>query len=291
MLFDTKEYKGVLEEDQLSRLAKAPPVVAPTPGSLSRTGSGAHSLYPPAGTQYGRPAPSIHQSGARPVYSQQQSLHRSSSMHLQRSPSGTAQSFQAGGAAYAPSSRPGFPATPTFNHSAQRPGYGSTASGQYYPQRSAQPGTYGGAVGSQYYGNTPQTQSQNRYASQSTQNGYYSRSQNVAPMYGTAQTPMKGAPAQTSSRMNYGTPSGGQMRSTYFGASQYGATQAPSTPGLHSGMSSNPQQMMIDRQQVQVAAQSQARMAAQNSFNNRQGSGTPQPPNGSYGVNGMSMSS
>ena len=192
ILFDTKEYKGVLEEDQLSRLAKAPPVVAPTPGSLSRSSSGAHSLYPPGGGQFGRSAPSIHQSGSRPVYAQQQSLHRSSSMHLQRSPSGTNPNFQAGGASYAPASRPGFPATPTFSHNAQRPSYGSTASGQYYPQRSAQPNAYGSSGNSQYYNSTPQTQSQNRYASQSTQNGYYSRSQNVAPMYGTTQNAHEG---------------------------------------------------------------------------------------------------
>jgi hypothetical protein len=49
--------------------------------------------------------------------------------------------------------------------------------------------------------------------------------------------------------------------------------------------------MMIDRQQAQVVAQSQARLAAQNSFSSRQGSGTPQPPNGTYGgaPNGTSM--
>lgn len=300
ILFDTKEYKGVLEEDQLSRLAKVPAVVAPTPATLARTSSGTHAHYPPNNTQYNRPTPSVHQSSNRPMYPQQQSLHRSSSMHVQRSPSGTGPSFQTGGASYAPASRSGFPATPSFSQQTPRPGYGSTASGQYYPQRSAQPSTYGGPAASQYYNSTPQTQSQNRFTPQQSQNGYFQRSQNVAPMYGTTQTPqpripspmkaVTGAP-QTSSRPGYGTASGGgQMRSTYYGPSQYGTAQAPSTPAAYSGMSANPQQMMIDRAQAQVAAQSQARMAAQNSFSNRQGSGTPQPPNGSYGVNGASMS-
>jgi len=50
--------------------------------------------------------------------------------------------------------------------------------------------------------------------------------------------------------------------------------------------------MMMDRQQAQVAAQSQARLAAQTSFgSSRQDSGTPQPPNALYGApNGTSMS-
>ncbi|KAH7401445.1 hypothetical protein BKA66DRAFT_450447 [Pyrenochaeta sp. MPI-SDFR-AT-0127] len=300
ILFDTKEYKGVLEEDQLSRLAKVPAAVAPTPATLARTSSGTHAHYPANSTQYTRSTPSVHQSSNRPVYPQQQSLHRSSSMHVQRSPSGTAPTFQAGGASYAPASRSGFPATPSFSQQTPRPSYGSTASGQYYPQRSAQPSTYGGPAASQFYNGTPQTQSQNRFAPQQTQNGYFQRSQNVAPMYGTNQagqprmaSPMKGAPVppQSSSRPGYGTPvSGGHMRSTYYGPSQYGSAQAPSTPAAYGGMPSNPQQMMIDRAQAQVAAQSQARLAAQNSFSNRQGSGTPQPPNGSFGVNGASMS-
>jgi hypothetical protein len=57
-----------------------------------------------------------------------------------------------------------------------------------------------------------------------------------------------------------------------------------------SSISSNHQQMMLDRQQTQ---QSQARLAAQNSINTRQESGTPQPPNPQYNgqppVNGTSM--
>ncbi|CAA9962110.1 hypothetical protein PTNB73_03012 [Pyrenophora teres f. teres] len=301
ILFDTKEYKGVLEEDQLSKLAKAPAMPASTPAALARTGSGT-SVHYPAGHQYSRPAPTVPQSGARPVYSQQPSIHRSSSMHLQRSPSVTAQTFQPGGAAYAPSSRPGYPATPSYNQQTPRPNYGTTPSGQYFPQRSAQPSSYGGAAGSQYYNPTPQAQGQNRYATQQNQSSFYPRSQNVAPLYNGGQTPqqrtaspMKAAPtpAAYAARPAYGTPiSGGQMRSTYYGPPQYATPQAPATAAPYSGVSTNPQQMMIDRQQAQVAAQSQARLAAQNSFSSsRQGSGTPQPPNGSmYGANGASMS-
>jgi hypothetical protein len=303
ILFDTKEYKGVLEEDQLSKLAKVAAVPVATPATLARTSSGTNAHYPTSSHhQYSRPAPSVPQSGARPVYPQQQSLQRSSSMHLQRSPSGATQTFQPGGASYAPASRPGYSATPSYSQQTPRPSYGTTPSGQYFPQRSVQPSSFSGTSGSQYYNSTPHAQGQNRYATQQNQGNFYPRSQNVAPLYSGAQapqprtvSPMKAAPAPSNYgvRQGYGTPvSGGQMRSTYYGPSQYATPQAPAATAPYNGMSTNPQQMMIDRQQAQVAAQSQARLAAQNSFNSsRAGSGTPQPPNGSmYGANGSSMS-
>lgn len=302
ILFDTKEYKGVLEEDQLSRLAKAPAMPA-TPATLTRTGSG---HYPTTASQYTRPPPSVHQSGARPVqaaqslYPPQQSLHRSSSMS-QRSPSGPSHTYQPGGVSYAPSSR-SYSTTQSYNQQTPRPNYGQTPSGQYYPQRPAQTGAFGGAAASQYHASTPQTLPQNRYGAQPSQNGYYPRSQNVAPMYNSVQTPqartaspLKATPAPMQPNFNaraaFGTPvTSGQARSTYYGPSQYGTPQLTAGSSGFNG-SSNPQQMMLDRQQAQVAAQSQARLAAQNSFS-RQGSGTPQPPNSSFGgqTNGTSMS-
>ncbi|KAJ4363785.1 hypothetical protein N0V95_000979 [Ascochyta clinopodiicola] len=292
ILFDTKEYKGVMEEDQLSRLAKVPVVATVPPPTLTRAGSSSQSLYPASATQYARPPSSARPVQAAPAYHSQP--HRSSSIQFQRSPSGPSQSYQAGSGSYAPSSRPGYAATPSHNLQTPRPG------GQYYQQRSSQSGAYGGAASSQFYQGTPQTQGQNRYAPQQTQNGYYQRSANVAPMYGTPQartvSPMKTGTAATPSA--YGTrpgyvASGGQMASTYYGPSQYGTPQAPVTRTGYTGLPpSNPQQLIIDRQQAQVAAQSQARLAAQNSFSSRQGSGTPQPPNGSYSgpPNGASMS-
>jgi hypothetical protein len=311
ILFDTKEYKGVLEEDTLSRISKAaPPVAAPTPATLVRASSGSQAHYPAGGTQYTRPTSSVHQSGARPVqsaqsfYPQQQSLHRSSSMLPQRSPSGPSHSYQAGGASYAPSSR-SYSTSQSYNQQTPRPSYSQTPSGQYYPQRSTQPSTYGGAAASQYHAPTPQTQPQNRYAAQPAQNGYVPRAQNSALVYNGSQTPqmgastpMKATPAPMQSnfgaRPAYSTPvAGGPMRSTYYGPSQYGTPQ-PSTPSTtFGGLPANPQQMMLDRQQAQVVAQSQARLAAQSSFSSsRQGSDTPQPPNGSYNgpANGASMS-
>lgn len=302
ILFDTQEYKGVLEEDTLSRLAKTAAAPASTPATLARTGSGSHSHYPAGGNQYSRPASSVHQSAARPVqssqsyYPQQQSLHRSSSMLSQRSPSGPSHSYQAGGASYAPSAR-SYSNAQAYGQQTPRPTYGQTPSGQYFPQRSTQPSGYGGAAASQYHASTPQTQPQNRYTAQPAQNGYMPRTQNSALMYNAGQAPQAGAgspmknatmPAQSAfgARPGYSTPAaGGQVRNSYYGPSQYGTPQA-STPSF----GGQTQQMMIDRQQAQMAAQSQARLAAQSSFSSsRQGSGTPQPPTVGQ-TNGASMS-
>ncbi|KAF2827413.1 hypothetical protein CC86DRAFT_466190 [Ophiobolus disseminans] len=309
ILFDTKEYKGVLEEDTLSRLAKAPPMPVSTPATLTRSASGTHAHYPTGGTQYSRPTTSVHQPGARPVqpaqslYPQQQALHRSASMLAQRSPSGPTHSYQPGGVSYAPTSR-SYSQTQAYSQQTPRPSYGQTPAGQYYPQRSSQPSSYGGAAASSYHAPTP-TQPQNRYATQATPNGYTPRSQNTAPMYSAAQipqartaSPLKATPAPAQStfgtRPSYGTPvAGGQMRSTYYGPSQYGTPQSSTPAATFNGLPANPQQLMIDRQQAQAVAQSQARLAAQNSFSSsRQGSGTPQPPNGGYNgqANGTSMS-
>jgi hypothetical protein len=291
ILFDTKEYKGVLEEDPLARLAKAPAMPVATPATLTRASSGPQTLYPAGSNQYARPSSSARPSQGAQSYQAQPSMHRSSSIQFQRSPSGPAQGYQGGAGSYASASRQGYPSTPGHNLQTPRPG----PAGQYYQQRSSQPSSYGGPANSQFYQQTPQAQSQNRYTSQQGQNGYYQRSTNVAPMYSAAQTPqgrtaspLKGTPAATPSgygaRPGYGTPGAGQMASTYYGPSQYGTPQASTARTSYSGLSHNPQQMMIDRQQAQVAAQSQARLAAQNSFNSRQGSGTPQPPNGSHSV-------
>lgn len=294
LVVENRPTRGVLEDDQSSRFAKGPVAAPGAPPTLSRmvsSGSGSHAHYPPGSTQYGRATPSVHNS-ARPVqgapnyYPQQQPSHRSPSVHYQRSGSGS-QAYQTPAASSFATPRPNYTAAQGYGQQTPRPSYTQQAAGQYYPQRSAQPGNYAGSQ-SQYYGATPQAQSHNRY-SQPNQNGYYQRSQNVAPMYGTTpnpqartSSPLKGAPSTAQpnygSRPNYGA--GGQMRSTYYPPTQYGNAQphtpvAPTTPGY----APNPQQL-LDRQQ---ASQTQARLAAQNSFT-RQDSGTPQPPpNGQYG--------
>ncbi|KAF2799494.1 hypothetical protein K505DRAFT_356545 [Melanomma pulvis-pyrius CBS 109.77] len=321
IIIETNDYKGVLEEDYLSKLAKAPTMpVAAGPPALSRmasTGSGTHSHYPPASAQYSRSTPSVHASSARPVsnaqsyFPQQQSVHRSPSVHYQRTSSSHSQSYQAPVASYGNSTpRQSYPATQAFGQQTPRTGYAQAAPSQFYTgQRPAPPSNYGGVGNPQYYQSTPQAQAQNRYPPQQVQNGYYQRPQNVAPMhnYNAAQSPhgRTGSPLKAGtapvnhagygSRPAYNTPvSGGQVRPSYYGQSQYGAPQAPTPapagPTVFNSISSNHQQMMLERQQTQ---QSQARLAAQNSFNSRQDSGTPQPPNPQYNgqppVNGAPM--
>lgn len=287
LIVENKATRGVLEDDQSSRLAKAPvpaPAATPTLNRMVSSGSGTHSHYPPGSSQYGRSTSSIH-TGARPVQSgpnyfpQQAVVARSPSIQYQRSTSGS-QVYQAPASSYA-TPRPSFSATQAYGQQTPRTSY-TQNTGQYYSQRPSQPSNYAGAQ-SQYFGSTPQAQPQTRY-SQPTQNGFFQRSQNVAPMYGATPnnqtrtaSPLKAAPSTGQpaygARPGYGP--GGQMRSTYYPPSQYGTAQ-PHTPvaPTTAGFSANPQQMMLDRQQ---ASQAQARLAAQNSLN-RQGSGTPQPP-------------
>jgi hypothetical protein len=334
ILIGAKEYRGVLEEDQVSRLSKAAALGATTGSTIPRMGSTGttvptHSHYPPVANQYPRSASSSsHPSGPRPsqtpqsYYPQQHIVHRSPSVHgYQRSTNGAPQSYQAPSNYINTTPRPSYPATPAYNQQTPRPSYAqSTPGGQYYSARPSQPGTFGVGA-SQYYQSTPQA-AHSRYTQQPPQNGYQQqRPQNVASMYnyGSSQSPhmRTGSPlkaAQPPSQPNYHAPrptystpvAGGQVRSGggYYSqsslpaSSQYGGNAQPATPstvgptGFHSSMSSEQQQIMLDRQRQQLAVQPQARMAAQGSFN-RQGSGTPQPPNPQYGgqqgVNGAPM--
>lgn len=328
ILIGTKDYRGVLEEDQVSRHSKAAVLGAATASTIPRIGPNAvpaHSHYAPAANTYARSASSGHPSGPRPSqtsqsYFPQQHAVRSPSVHsYQRPMSGAAQSYQASASYVNTAPRPSFPVTPAYNqHTPRAASYAQpTPGGQYYSTRPSQPGPFG-AASSQYYQSTPQPAAHSRYTQQ-PQNGYQQRPQNLAYSYGSSQSPhmRTGSPlkaAQPLPQPNYhaprlpyaGTPvAGGQVRSgggfytqpSMPAASQYGNAQlaTPSTvgpAGFHTSMSSEQQQIMLDRQRQQLAVQPQARMAAQGSFN-RQGSGTPQPPNPQYGgqpgVNGATM--
>jgi hypothetical protein len=316
ILVENKEVRGVLEEDQHTRTAKQPTAAMAATPSLSRMASGT-SLphYPSSSTQYARPSSAL-QSGARPVqtstsyYPQQQSVHRSPSVQYPRTSSGTTQGYQTPAASFTAPPRQTYTPTQAFGQQTARSTYAQGSTG-YFSQRPTQATSFGGAAASQYYGSTPQTQTQNRYPQQA-QNGYYQRPQNVAPMYGATPSaqartasPLKAAPAATqnyaaagqnfTARPAYSTTvSGGQVRSTYYPPSQYGTAQPhTSTAAVTPGFNTTAQQIMMSREQVQAAQQPQARLAAQNSFT-RQGSGTPQPPangNGQFGgqPNGASM--
>ncbi|KAF2278311.1 uncharacterized protein EI97DRAFT_465639 [Westerdykella ornata] len=312
LIIETEDHKGVLEEDQLTRR----PVAASTP-SLTRvasTGSSAH--YPVSSTQYARPTATPSTVVARPsqsahsYYPQQQAAHRSPSVHYPRSTTGAPQSYQSQAVSYSANTPKPAYGVGQYGQQTPKPTYGQATTGQYYTQRPAAPApSYSTGPAQRYYQSTPQPQS-SRYAPQQLQNGYYQRPQNGTYMQGgtgayapnptpSARTssPMKPIPSVgqanfPASRASYSTPvASGAARSTYYppggaAASQY-ATPQPSTPsaapaGGYNGMVGNHSQMMLDRQQAQYATQSQARLAAQNTFHGP-GSGTPQPPTPQHG--------
>ncbi|KAF2868952.1 hypothetical protein BDV95DRAFT_609213 [Massariosphaeria phaeospora] len=312
IIMETKEHRGVLEDDRQSRLEKPQTVPAaaavPSLSRMASTGSTAHAHYPPSSTQYARATPSAH-STSRPVstpqsyYPQQQTAHRSPSVHYHQRPlSGAMPGYQAPTSSYASAPRPVYPSSQPYGQQTPRTSYGQTPTGQYYPQRPTQPANYGGAASSQFYPPNPQPQGHSRYPAQQPPNGYYQRTPTVAPMH--SYNPVPSPHARTASplkanppvaqgnyapRPAYGTPvSGGQIRSSYYGASQYGTPQPPPAtipPTGYGGLPPSHQQALLERQQAQVTAQAQARLAAQNNLISRQGSGTPQPPpnGGQYG--------
>ncbi|KAF2641476.1 hypothetical protein P280DRAFT_498281 [Massarina eburnea CBS 473.64] len=312
ILIENKDTRGVLEEDQATRLAKAPTAAAaPTPSLARMSSSASVSQYP--NNQYGRSTP-VHNS-VRPVqastsyFPQQQATHRSPSVTYPRPSSNVQPGYQTPVSTFAANPRPGVSSTynnATYSTQTPRAAHAPAPTNQYYSHTVPRPSSYGGAAASQYHGATPQAQQYSRYPPQQAQqqNGYVPPRppQNVAPMYsGTPSvshvrtaSPLKAAPTPIA-QPNYGTRAGGfgtpvagtHMRSTYYAPSQYGNSQPQPQPQPHTpiaaatpGYTANPQQMMLDRQQAQ---QPQARLAAQNSFT-RGGSGTPQPgSNGQFG--------
>ncbi|CAI6338423.1 unnamed protein product [Periconia digitata] len=328
ILIENKDTRGVLEEDQATRLAKAPVPATAGPPTLTRvTSGGSAPHYSSSNTQYGRNTPTVHNS-ARPVqastsyFPQQQAVHRSPSVQYPRSSTGPQPNFQTPTPTFATNPRPAYAANHNYTQQTPRAAHAS-APNQYYSQSASRASSYGGAAASQYYGATPQTQSQARYPQQQ-QNGFFPppRPQNVAPMYpstpsghGRTASPLKAAPTPSNPQSSYGSrpPSGfatpmpgGPIRNTYYPASQFGNPQPqPHTPAAASaapphnatitpGYNANPQQLIYNQQQAQAATQPQARLAAQNSFSSRQGSGTPQPgqtngqfPNGQSNIGSM----
>jgi hypothetical protein len=302
IIIETEDNKGLLEEDQSSRRSAVPAAAAaPSLARMGSSGTSTHAQYASSSVQYGRATPSIH-SAVRPAqtpqtyYPQQQSVHRSPSVHYPRT-AGPVQAFQTPAGAFNSNLPRQTYTAPQYAQPTSRAGYAQPTPGQYYSQRPAAPSNYGGVNSSQYYQAATPTQS--RFPAQPVQNGYYSRPQNVpAYNYNASQSsqartasPLKAnQPTYHAPVPGYGTPvSGGQNRSAVYSqggaVSQFGTPQyAASTPAPPAGFNlsgTNHQQMMLDRQQAQAAAQSQARMAAQGSFH-RPGSDTPQAPNSQY---------
>ena len=251
---ESKNYKGVMEEHQATRYAKAAAMtanVAPT-----RSSSSLGQVQYSSGNQYGR-TPLTHSASrsaqaSQGYYPQQQPPNRS------------------------PSSRMSYPASYTQPRPGQQ-SYGGVPNGSSYPQRQSS-GNYN--LNQQYSTTTPLSRAQNGSSypprpsgsippSYSTPTGgtyprtssphnkpatsTYSSStrQSYPPHYGTAPTPLPAAGKRNSPSASH----------TASGPPQAHAATGPS--GYHTYQTSQEQQLMLDRQKAQLALQPHARAAAQ----------------------------
>ena len=302
MIMENKQYKGVMEEDQITRTARSNAAAAvnlanrasaaaasQAHGQLGRTSSAANApsrSIQASSSVYGgsrTPAASYARSGAgqsingtpqntgnRPAYAQLGSF----TAPVNRAASSQQKAYGSGNA-------------PQFPH--QRPAYG-----QQYSQGSPQPqphrsNNYTNPGQAAYQPNRVQNTSS--YAQNAVTSNLYPRSDSPAkPIYSAqANLPRPVAPAPISVGQQQQQHMNGSGRSTpTYPQSQ--STAAPS--GLYSGMTTEQQRMLLERQRAQLAAQPQARMAAQGDAA-RQGTSTPQPsqpplpPQPSQQINGV----
>ncbi|KAK3044153.1 hypothetical protein LTS18_002034, partial [Coniosporium uncinatum] len=131
ILVENKEYKGIMDEDQATRISKAAALnVATVPPSLTRMGSSSATSQLPNSVQYARPtAPAAHAPAARPTpsqyYPQQQASNRTpSSSHFAQRPPSAIQSYQTPGSYPSTTPRPNYQQPQaTYSQPASRTGY------------------------------------------------------------------------------------------------------------------------------------------------------------------------
>lgn len=191
ILIETKDYRGVLEEDQISRLAKAAVVTAPPP-SIPRMNS-ATGQYTSSTPQYARPMSGGQLGNPRPqstYFPQQQPPNRTPSVPNQRS-STTGQYATPGSYGTTGASRPNYNTQPSYQNqprSGPGPAYASTPSSgnssfHAPPFRTPQ----------QFFSATTQAANQPRnYTQPAPSSGYQSRPAGHGP---AQQAPMYGYPA------------------------------------------------------------------------------------------------
>ncbi|KAF2758105.1 hypothetical protein EJ05DRAFT_377342 [Pseudovirgaria hyperparasitica] len=264
MVVETKTYEGVLEEDQVSRLAKST--------SLGATPSKAVGVTPNHSTpfsSYGRVPPATsHGHSSRPsTYFQPQ---QSQNAH-----------------------RPSYAPTPSF-FSGQRPPYtpqpprGGYAQQTYYQGQPRPPPGYQ-VQATTYYNSPAVPQAQHRGGYTPQPHAYTARPQPVAPMYPPAAhsphtrtasplkptpTPTPMYPQQSPSRPGSYTPGPPRPSSSSFHPQQQGsgAPNEIGPSGFHSSMTGEQQQSMVDRHRANLANGGRATPVAAES---RAGSGTP----------------
>jgi len=285
ILIETSIDSGVMEEDQITRIAKqtalSSAVGASTVNTRGASGSG-YPNYPPSASQYNRATPlqpgSVQRSSSSYYPHQQPPSRPPPSLPYSRSSSGLQQ--YAGSYSTATTPRTGY-AQQQYTPTNQRPTGFQSGSNPYLHQLQSIAGK------TSYNQQYPYSQGQSRtYNQQTPASNYQQRSSNATPMYnsnypqspyqrtasplnaGNVQPPQYGMQA----RPGYSTPaSSGQARSQYFPPGQNPNSQ---------------QQAVIERQRAEIAARTQAGLAAATAVGGQasmspgsqgRNSGTPQP--------------
>jgi hypothetical protein len=295
IIVETDDSRGLMDTEDTAQ-PYSRPAAAQTPQQLPPRGSGNYSNFPP-GSQFARSAAQLQSRNAAYIAHQQlQPAARTPSWPAQRANSGV-QTFAGG---YPTTGgRPGY--SQGYNPATPRPvtGYGQATPGisGYSRPQAAGAANYA-AYFQQGQQGTPQQHQQMRQQFPQTpgtnysyrpQSGTASFTQQTAPspQMRTA-SPLQAAGAAASPLNRYqqlGTP----IQRPQFASNPQASAVGPS--GFYSTMSAQEQQMMMERQRA--LAQSHSRLNAQGQLSGgyasmRQGSGTPQPPNGQHAsqVNG-----
>ena len=294
IVIETKDYKGVMEEDQLSKLART----STSLGTANRVMHGQPTAqHSPATSNYSRPSSGARQGHVAPsYYPQQQPPARTPAISHQRH-SGYAQSYHTPNSISKSTYRPMH--TNYDNQNAkfsQQPNYSHINSVQQYQQQRSQQGY---PYSPHHYPQAAMPQGRNyaqmaNPANQVRQPNTYQPqgySPHSNPLAMNSMTPIKtpqqqnhqqqytnmraqySAPVPTANRNQYVTPNGLSMG---FSASHATKPATPSSlgpSGFHTSMTTEQQQLMMDRQRAQLGMQTQAaNMAAQHVLP------TPTPP-------------
>ncbi|KAK8217862.1 hypothetical protein IWZ01DRAFT_428362 [Phyllosticta capitalensis] len=297
----TKDYRGVLEEDQVSKLAKTAAIGAGTvnPAIAGRPHAPVQGYAPSPQHYGGRPPPGPQYAG-RPVgaphsyYTPQPAAVRSPSIH--QYPTRTGPSYQAPAGYPATAPRPSFPPTYSQQTPVRAPSYGAAASSYQTPM----PMQYGQRPPSMYgmgppHGYPPRTQgpgpvfNYTATGSPHVRNSSSPLKQNpLAPTAGGPQTPYGQRPPSSAAPHAYATPGAhqpmAQQQQPGRPGSYYGGTPGgPYSNGQPQPPSYNPSGAMS--YQASMAAYTQGltrhgqmqQAQAQAQAHQRQTSATPQP--------------
>lgn len=315
LVIGTREYRGVMEEDQVSRLAKAAALTAPVGAA---PGSRITSQYANAGGQYSRtpslPTPRTTHQNPNSYYPQQQPPHRSPSLHYHRPSQGSA--YQTPSGYSASSQRPGYTQGPGFAQ--QTPRHSSHNSSGYQSSYTQRPSSSGYNISTGTYQATPQSQTPGR--NYQANHNTFPRSQNTASTYNNGgysvvppQSPhnRNSSPNKPGSISNHTpTPQYNRSRPGSFGAPTphmraSHQQPAPATPrqeqfnpnlavasalgptGYHTSLTEAEQMNLVERQLL-LLEQHKSQMAAKSAagLSRKKEMSTPQPAQKSQETNG-----